>query len=69
MRPNKIRELLKNDKPSIATHIHSSWPSVVEIAGHTGMFDYIEFVSEYAPFDLHGLENICRAAELHACRR
>ena len=29
------------------------------------MFDYIEFVSEYAPFDLHGLENICRAAELH----
>lgn len=65
MRPNKIRELLKNDEPSIATHIHSSWPSVVEIAGHTGMFDYIEFVSEYAPFDLHGLENICRAAELH----
>jgi len=65
MRPNKIRELLKADKPSVATHIHSSWPSVVEIAGHTGMFDYIEFVSEYAPFDLHGLENICRAAELH----
>ena len=29
------------------------------------MFDYIEFVSEYAPFDLYGLENICRAAELH----
>lgn len=65
MRPNKLRELLKNDKPSIATHIHSSWPSVVEIAGHTGMFDYIEFVSEYAPFDLYALENICRAAELH----
>ena len=65
MRPNKLRELLKNDKPSIATHIHSSWPSVVEIAGHTGMFDYIEFVSEYAPFDLYALDNICRAAELH----
>lgn len=65
MRPNKLRELLKNGKPSIATHIHSSWPSVVEIAGHTGMFDYIEFVSEYAPFDLYALDNICRAAELH----
>ena len=65
MRPNKLRELLKNGKPTIATHIHSSWPSVVEIAGHTGMFDYIEFVSEYAPFDLYALDNICRAAELH----
>ena len=29
------------------------------------MFDYIEFVAEYAPFDLYALENVCRAAELH----
>ena len=65
MRDNKIRELLRADQPTIGTHVHSSWPSVTEIVGHTGMFDYVEFVSEYAPFDLHGLENICRAAELH----
>ena len=65
MRNNKIRELLKADKPTIGTHVHSSWPSVTEIVGHTGMFDYVEFVSEYAPFDLHDLDNICRAAELH----
>lgn len=65
MRENKLRGLLKADKPTIGTHVHSSWPSVTEIVGHTGMFDYVEFVSEYAPFDLHGLENICRAAELH----
>ena len=28
------------------------------------MFDYVEFVSEYAPFDLHALDNFCRAVEL-----
>jgi 4-hydroxy-2-oxoheptanedioate aldolase len=37
----------------------------VEIVGHTGLFDYIEFVAEYAPYDLHDLDNLCRAAELH----
>ena len=65
MRPNKLRELLNAGKPTIGTHIHSTWPSVTEVVGHTGMFDYIEFVSEYAPFDLYALENVCRAAELH----
>ena len=65
MRPNKLRELLNADKPTIGTHIHSTWPSVTEVVGHTGVFDYIEFVSEYAPFDLYALENVCRAAELH----
>jgi 4-hydroxy-2-oxoheptanedioate aldolase len=29
------------------------------------MFDYIEFVAEYAPFDLYALDNVCRAAELY----
>jgi 4-hydroxy-2-oxoheptanedioate aldolase len=28
------------------------------------MFDYVEFVAEYAPFDLYSLENFCRAVEL-----
>jgi len=65
MRRNKIRELLDAGKPTIGTHLHSTWPSIVEIIGHTGMFDYVEFVAEYAPFDLYTLENFCRAAELH----
>jgi 2-keto-3-deoxy-L-rhamnonate aldolase RhmA len=65
MRQNKLRELLKAGKPTIGTHIHSAWPSIVEIVGHTGLFDYVEFVGEYAPFDLHDLDNLCRAAELH----
>lgn len=64
MKRNKLREALKAGRPTVGTHIHSSWPSVVEIIGHTGVFDYIEFVAEYAPFDLYSLENVCRAAEL-----
>jgi 2-keto-3-deoxy-L-rhamnonate aldolase RhmA len=64
MKRNKLREALKAGRPTVGTHIQSSWPSVVEIIGHTGVFDYIEFVAEYAPFDLFSLENLCRAAEL-----
>jgi len=65
MRPNKLRNLLKENKPSIATHIHTTWPSVVEAIGHTHMFDYVEFVAEYAPYDLYDFDNLCRAAELY----
>lgn len=64
MRYNKMRNLLDADQPTIGTHLHSTWPSMVEVVGHTGMFDYIEFIAEYAPFDLYALDNFCRAAEL-----
>jgi len=64
MRPNRLRELLTAGRPSIGTHLHSSWPAVVEVVGHTRRFDYVEFSGEYAPYDLHGLDNFCRAAEL-----
>src|SRR5258708_10978131 len=65
MRANKLRSLLSSGRPSMATHIHSTWPSVVEALGHTGLYDYVEFVAEYAPFDLHDLDHLCRAAELY----
>lgn len=65
MRANKLRNLLNENKPSIATHIHSTWPSVVEAIGHTHTFDYVEFVAEYAPYDLYDFDNLCRAAELY----
>ena len=65
MRPNKLRELLKAGKSTIGTRVHCSWPSMIEALGHTGMYDYVEFLAEYAPFDLHGLDNFCRAAELY----
>ena len=64
MRRNKLRELLKADKPTLGTHIHSTWPSEIEALGHTGLYDYVEFVAEYAPFTLHDLDNLCRAVEL-----
>src|SRR5262249_56687830 len=65
MRPNKLRELLKADKPTLATHIHDTWPSVIEAIGDTGVYDYVEFVGEYGPYDLHDLDNMCRAADLY----
>jgi len=64
MRKNKLRELLNAGKPTVGTRAHSSWPSIAEVIGHTGMFDYVEFLAEYAPFDLFALDNFCRAVEL-----
>ena len=64
MRHNRLRELLDADLPSLGTHLHSSWPSITELVGHSGMFDYIEFVAEYSPYDLYALENIGRAIDL-----
>jgi 2-keto-3-deoxy-L-rhamnonate aldolase RhmA len=62
---NKLRELLRAGKPTLGTHIHTTWPSVIEAIGHTGVYDYVEFVAEYAPYTLHDLDNMARAAELH----
>ena len=52
MKKNRLKEKLNSDTPTLATHLHNIWPSVVEVVGHTGIFDYVEFVAEYAPFDL-----------------
>ena len=64
MRPNHLRQKLNAGEPTLGTHILSSWPTLVELVGRTGMFDYIEFTAEYAPFDLHDLDNLGRAFEL-----
>jgi 4-hydroxy-2-oxoheptanedioate aldolase len=65
MRRNKLRQLLQAGQPTIGTHVHSTWPSIVEALGHTHAYDYVEFVAEYAPWDLYALDDFCRAAELH----
>ena len=65
MKANKLREKLNSGEPTVSTHILSTWPAVVEAIGHTGLYDYVEFVAEYGSFDLHDLDNLCRAAELH----
>ena len=64
MRANRLRELLDADQPTLGTHILSSWPSIVELVGLSGMFDYVEFVAEYGPYDLYSLENLGRAVDL-----
>jgi 2-keto-3-deoxy-L-rhamnonate aldolase RhmA len=64
MRRNKLRELLDAGQPSISTRVHNIWPSIAEAIGYTGVFDYVEFLAEYAPFDLSALDNFCRAVEL-----
>ncbi|OQB23741.1 MAG: 2-keto-3-deoxy-L-rhamnonate aldolase [Firmicutes bacterium ADurb.Bin182] len=62
---NKIRTLLNGSKPSVATRIWSTWPTLIEAMAVTGNFDYFEFVAEYSPFTQPDLENMVRAAELH----
>ena len=65
MRPNKLKQKLDAGEPTLSTHILSAWPAVVEAIGHAGVYDYVEFVAEYGTFDLHDLDNLCRAAELY----
>jgi 4-hydroxy-2-oxoheptanedioate aldolase len=64
MRKNKMRELLREGKSSIGTHVLNTWPSMVEVIGETGLFDYVQFDGEYAPYDLYALENFARAVDL-----
>ena len=61
---NVLRELLREGKPTLGTHLHVLWPGFVEVIGHSGAIDYIEFSGEYAPFDLFSLENFGRAVDL-----
>lgn len=65
MRPNRLRELLNAGQPSLGTHLHNIWPGVTELVGNSGAFDYVEFVAEYAPYDLHGLDNLGRAIAIY----
>lgn len=64
MKPNRLRELLRQGKPTLGTHVICPWPGIVEVIGHSGVFDYIEFVGEYSPFSLEQLDNFARAVEL-----
>lgn len=64
MRENKLRSLLQAGSPTLGTHLLSTWPTLVELVGQTRHYDYVEFTAEYAPFDLHDLDNLGRALEL-----
>ncbi|MGN6361080.1 MAG: HpcH/HpaI aldolase family protein [Thermomicrobiales bacterium] len=64
MRENRLRTLLNEGKPTFGTRVQSSWPLVTEMVGRSGQFDYVEFLAEYAPYDLYALDNMGRAIEL-----
>ena len=64
MRRNRLRELLNQGAPSLGTHVLSSWPTITELVGQTGSYDYVEFVAEYSPWTMHDLDNLGRAIEL-----
>jgi 4-hydroxy-2-oxoheptanedioate aldolase len=64
LRKNRLRELLRAGKPSLGTHLLSSWPTITELVGQTGSWDYIEFVAEYTPWTMYDLDNLGRAIEL-----
>lgn len=64
MRRNRLRELLENDQPTLGTRIMFSWPTIIELIGHSGTFDYFEFSGEYSPYDHVTLENMGRTTEL-----
>lgn len=65
MKKNKLRELIRSGKTSIGTRVLVPWPGIIEVIGNTDVIDYIEFLGEYTPWDLHDLENIGRATELY----
>ena len=64
MRKNSLRELIDAGKPTLGTHANMDSPVIIELIGHSGMFDYVEFVAEYGAYDLHSLENLGRAIDL-----
>src|SRR4051812_5918428 len=64
MRHNRLRALLTAGEPSIGTHLLSTWPTLVELVGQAGNYDYVEFTAEYSPFTMHDLDNLGRALEL-----
>jgi 4-hydroxy-2-oxoheptanedioate aldolase len=64
MRPNRLRERLNADEPSLSTNALILWPGVVEAIGQAGGFDCIQFEAEYVPFDMHQLDHLGRTIEL-----
>src|SRR3712207_7127436 len=55
---------LFRSKPTLGTRLQSSWPTVTEIVGRSQKYDYVEFLAEYAPYDLYALDNLGRTIEL-----
>lgn len=55
---------MRKGEPTIGTRVLIVWPGVTELIGYSAVYDYVEFLSEYAPYDLYDFDNLARAAEL-----
>jgi 2-keto-3-deoxy-L-rhamnonate aldolase RhmA len=64
MRRNRLRELLDAGRPSLGTRLLSAWPTIIELAGQSGLIDYVEILAEYAPYTPFTLEDQGRAVDL-----
>ena len=64
MKKNALRELLKAGKPTLSTRMLTTSPQIVEMIGHSGAFDFIELLGEYASWTIPDFENFARAVEL-----
>jgi hypothetical protein len=64
MKKNRFKQLIKEGKPTLGMRVVIPWPRVLETVGLTGQFDYVEYASEYSPWDLELLENLARTYEL-----
>ena len=61
---NVLRDLMDAGKPTLGVNVYSPWPGVVEVIGHSGAVDYVEFAGQDAPYDLFALENFGRTIDL-----
>jgi 2-keto-3-deoxy-L-rhamnonate aldolase RhmA len=64
MKRNVLRELLNAGKPTLSTRMLTTSPQVAEMIGHSGAFDFIELLGEYASWTITDFENFARAVEL-----
>lgn len=62
---NKLRKLLDDGAVTVATRISNRWGMTTELAASCVCYDYVEYLLEYAPFQVEDLENLARTCELH----
>lgn len=57
--------MLNSNQSTVATRVSTPWPTMAEMIGITGKYDYVELLAEYNPYSLAEFENFVRACELH----
>jgi len=60
---NKLRNKMRKGEPTLGTRVQINWAMITELIGYTGMYDYVEFLAEYAPYTLYDFRHIGLAAE------